>query len=118
MPGGPIPPAPAPHPPAAISAAPLVSKLFTLPAQRIPKFFVLALALVLVAAVGPLSGRFEDAQENETTSFLPGDAESVQALERSSASRAATRPPRSPSSCASGGLTAADRAQAARSQRA
>ena len=29
---------------------------------------------------GPLSGKFEDAQENEATSFLPGDAESVKAL--------------------------------------
>ena len=58
-----------------------MSRLLTLPAQRIPKFFVLALALVLVASVGPFSGKFEDAQENEATSFLPGDAESVQALE-------------------------------------
>ena len=58
-----------------------MTKLLTLPAQRIPKFFVLALALVLVAAVGPFSGKFEDAQENESTSFLPGDAESVKALE-------------------------------------
>ena len=57
-----------------------MSKLLTLPAQRIPKFFVLALALLVVAAVGPFSGQFEDAQENESTSFLPGDAESVKAL--------------------------------------
>ena len=55
--------------------------LLTLPAQRIPKFFVLALALVVVAALSPFSGKFEDAQENEATSFLPGDAESVRALE-------------------------------------
>ena len=34
-----------------------------------------------MAAVGPFSGKFEDAQENESTSFLPGDAESVKALE-------------------------------------
>ena len=51
-----------------------MTRLLTLPAQRIPKFFVLAVALVVVAAIGPLSGQFEDAQENETTSFLPGDA--------------------------------------------
>jgi putative drug exporter of the RND superfamily len=56
-------------------------RLLTLPAQRIPKFFVLALALVVVAGLGPFSGKFEDAQENEATSFLPGDAESVRALE-------------------------------------
>jgi RND superfamily putative drug exporter len=55
-------------------------RLLTLPAQRIPKFFVLALSLVVVMALSPFSGKFEDAQENESTSFLPGDAESVQAL--------------------------------------
>src|SRR5918999_1729679 len=58
-----------------------MSRLLTLPAERIPKFFVLALAVILAASVGPFSGKFEDAQENEATSFLPGDAESVRALE-------------------------------------
>ena len=57
-----------------------MSKLLTLPAQRKPKFFVLALALVVVFALFPASNEFEDAQENEATSFLPGDAESVKAL--------------------------------------
>ncbi len=42
---------------------------------------MLALALVVMAALSPFSGKFEDAQENEATSFLPGDAESVRALE-------------------------------------
>src|ERR671915_1656779 len=57
-----------------------MSRLLTLPAERIPKFFVLALAVILAASIGPFSGKFEDAQENESTSFLPGDAESVRAL--------------------------------------
>ena len=57
-----------------------MAKLLTLPAQRIPKFFVLAASLVVVMALSPFSGKFEDAQENESTSFLPGDAESVRAL--------------------------------------
>src|SRR5262245_45583712 len=57
-----------------------MTKLLTLPAQRIPKFFVLALSLIVVMALSPFSGKFEDAQENEATSFLPGDAESVKAL--------------------------------------
>jgi RND superfamily putative drug exporter len=57
-----------------------VSKLLTLPAQRIPKYFFLAASLLVVLALGPFSGKFEDAQENESTSFLPGDAESVKAL--------------------------------------
>ena len=41
---------------------------------------MLAIALVVVFALFPASGEFEDAQENEATSFLPGDAESVKAL--------------------------------------
>jgi RND superfamily putative drug exporter len=57
-----------------------MTRLLTLPAQRKPKFFVLALSLVVVMALSPFSGKFEDAQENEATSFLPGDAESVRAL--------------------------------------
>jgi putative drug exporter of the RND superfamily len=57
-----------------------MSRLLTLPAQRIPKYFFLAASLVVVMALGPFSGKFEDAQENESTSFLPGDAESVKAL--------------------------------------
>jgi RND superfamily putative drug exporter len=59
-----------------------MSKLLTLPAQRIGKFWVLGICLLIVVAVGgPFSGKFEDAQENETESFLPGDAESVAALQ-------------------------------------
>jgi putative drug exporter of the RND superfamily len=60
-----------------------MSKLLTLPAQRIAKFWVLGACLLLVAVIGgPFSGKFEDAQENETESFLPGDAESVAALKQ------------------------------------
>ena len=69
-----------------------MSKLLTLPAQRRPKFFVLAIALLVVVAVGPFAGKFEDAQDNEATSFLPGDAESVKVLTASKSSRTA-RPP-------------------------
>jgi putative drug exporter of the RND superfamily len=58
-----------------------MSRLLTLPAQRIPKFTVLAVTLVISALIGGMfGGKFEDAQENESTSFLPGDAESVKAL--------------------------------------
>jgi RND superfamily putative drug exporter len=57
-------------------------KLLTLPAQRIPKFWVLGVVLVVALGIGgTFGGKFEDAQENETESFLPGDAESVKALQ-------------------------------------
>ena len=45
------------------------------------KFVVLGLWIVLVVALGPLAGKFESAQQNEPSSFLPGDAESVRVLD-------------------------------------
>ena len=45
------------------------------------KFLVLAAWLVALVALGPLIGQFEAKQRNEPSSFLPGDAESVRALE-------------------------------------
>ena len=54
-----------------------MSRLLTFPAQRRGKFIVLIAALVVVAALSPLSGKFEDAQKNESASFLPGKAESI-----------------------------------------
>src|ERR1700754_2831144 len=89
-----------------------MSRLLTFPAQRTGKFIVLIAALVVVAALSPLSGKFEDAQDNETVEWLPGDAESVKALkaierfpdgEISPAVTVITR---------AGGLTADDRARA------
>jgi RND superfamily putative drug exporter len=58
-----------------------MAKRLTLPAGRRAKWFVLAACLLVVAAVGPLAGKFEKAQKNETSSFLPGGAESVRALD-------------------------------------
>ena len=52
-------------------------------AGRRSKFVALALWIVLVLALGPLAGRFEDVQRNEPSSFLPGAAESVAVLEAS-----------------------------------
>jgi len=57
-----------------------MSRLLTLPAGRRAKFVVAALFLLICLGAGSLSAKFEDAQENDTSSFLPGDAESVKAL--------------------------------------
>jgi RND superfamily putative drug exporter len=57
--------------------------LFTLAAGRRAKWVVFAIWLVaILVAVGPanLPGRFQDAENNEASSFLPGDAESTAAL--------------------------------------
>ncbi len=50
-------------------------------AGRRSKWLVLAAWIVVLAALGPLAGKFESAQENDPASFLPGDAESVRVLE-------------------------------------
>ncbi len=46
-------------------------------------FLVLLAWIVLAAALAPLASKFESAQKNEPSSFLPGDAESVKVLEAS-----------------------------------
>ncbi len=50
---------------------------------RRSKFLVLLAWIVLAAALAPLASKFESAQKNEPSSFLPGDAESVRVLEAS-----------------------------------
>src|SRR4051812_13459467 len=55
--------------------------MLTFPAGRVAKFFVLAAALLVAGGIGgTFASKFEKAQKNETSSFLPGDTESVQAL--------------------------------------
>jgi len=45
--------------------------------------WVVVLVWVVIAAIGgSFAGKFEEGQENEQSSFLPGNAESVQALEQ------------------------------------
>jgi putative drug exporter of the RND superfamily len=58
--------------------------IFARPAGSSAKWVVFAVWLVgIFIAAGPanLPGKFTDAEENESTSFLPGDAESTKALE-------------------------------------
>jgi putative drug exporter of the RND superfamily len=56
--------------------------IFARPATRRAKWVVLAIWLVgmLVAFSFNLPGKLSDAEENESTSYLPGDAESTEAL--------------------------------------
>jgi RND superfamily putative drug exporter len=57
--------------------------LFTFAAGRRSKWIVFAIWFVAIfVAAGPanLPGKFEDAESNEATSYLPGDAESTHAL--------------------------------------
>ena len=57
-----------------------MTRLAALVSGRRTKFAVFFTLLVLAAAAGSQAGGFEDAQENESVSFLPEKAESVKAL--------------------------------------
>ena len=52
-----------------------------LPGGRRTKFAVIGVWLVIAVAIGPLSGKFEDAQENDPADYLPANAESVKAID-------------------------------------
>ncbi len=64
------------------SAARVRRSLLTLPASRRLKWLFLAVWLVIAAVIigNNLPTKFDDAQSNESSSFLPGDAESTKAL--------------------------------------
>ena len=51
------------------------------PGGRRSKFAVVGVWLVVLFAVGPLAGKFEEAQENDPADYLPAKAESVKAIE-------------------------------------
>src|SRR3954453_14711998 len=56
--------------------------LFDLPAGRTAKGVGFFVTLVGFAGFASPGGKFEQAQKNETSSFLPGSAESVKALKQ------------------------------------
>ncbi len=91
-----------------------MSSLFLFPSGRRAKFAVFAVFFVVTAAVGGLfSARFEDAQENDTVSFLPGDTESVKSLEAVQRYPGGELVPAVIVYQRDGGLTAADRRRVA-----
>jgi putative drug exporter of the RND superfamily len=49
---------------------------------RVTKWVVLGFWVVLLGVAGPLAGKLADAQNNETSAWLPGDAESTKALDK------------------------------------
>ncbi len=62
--------------------------LFTFPAGRRAKWIVFAVwffAIFIAAGPANLPGKFEEAENNEATSYLPGDAESTHALDATEA---------------------------------
>ena len=62
-----------------------MTRLLALPAGRRAKWVILAAWLLVLfgSSAANLPGKFSDNERNESTSFLPGDAESTKALEQS-----------------------------------
>src|SRR4051795_10320894 len=88
-----------------------MSRLFLIPSGRRSKFVVFGLTLLVFFGVtAAFAGKFEDAQKNETSSFLPGDAESVKALKAVEQYPEGEVAPAVVIYHRAGGLTAADRA--------
>ncbi|HET8813489.1 MAG TPA: MMPL family transporter [Solirubrobacterales bacterium] len=85
--------------------------LFTLPAGRRAKWVVFGLwfAAIFAAIGADLPGKFEEAENNEATSYLPGDAESTEALSATEALQKGEIAPTVIVFRRDSGLTAADR---------
>jgi RND superfamily putative drug exporter len=92
-----------------------MKKLLMLPAGPRSKWVVLAIWLVAIFAVSgaQLPTKFEDIQKNDSASFLPGDAESTKALEKTEELQGAENVTIVAVYRRDGGLTAADRARIA-----
>jgi putative drug exporter of the RND superfamily len=85
-----------------------------LPGGRRAKFAVVGVWLVLLVAIGPLAGKFEEAQENDPADYLPANAESVRTLDRLEGFPSDDRADAIVVFHRDGGLTGGDRAAIAR----
>jgi RND superfamily putative drug exporter len=96
-----------------------MTRLLTVPSGRRAKWLVLAAWLLVLfgALAANLPGRFADAEKNESTSFLPGDAESTRALQATEELQGAEQAPIVVVYRREGGLRASDRVQIARDRR-
>ncbi len=86
--------------------------MFTFAAGRRVKWIVFAvwfLAIFIAAGPANLPGKFEDAESNEATSYLPGDAESTKALDATESLQKGEIAPAVIIYRRESGLTAADR---------
>ena len=57
-----------------------MSRILTLASGRIARFVVLAVWIVALGGIGSLSGKLENAEKNDSSSFLPGAAESSRVI--------------------------------------
>jgi putative drug exporter of the RND superfamily len=85
--------------------------IFAVPAGRRSKWvvFLIWLAVIFIAFGTNLPGKFSDAEDNESTSFLPGDAESTEVLAKAKALQGGELAPAVIVYRRASGLTDADR---------
>src|SRR5918997_2911877 len=88
-----------------------MASLLAIPAGRRAKWVIAAIWLLAIfgSFAADLPGKFSAAEENESTSFLPGDAESTTALSATKRSQGGELAPMVIVYRREGGLTAADR---------
>src|SRR5215216_6647162 len=58
-----------------------VRRIVSLPSGRWSKWVVLAFWIVVFAVAGPLAGKLNSAQQNDSSAWLPNNAESTQVVE-------------------------------------
>lgn len=97
--------------------ASILNRLAALPTGRRSAFVVLIAWIAIVAAISPLAAKLTDVQENETSQWLPGNAESLEVTRAQESFAADEAVPAVIIYHRDGGLTADDR-QAIEQQRA
>src|SRR5512144_3018684 len=91
-----------------------MARLLSLAAGRRTRWLVVLAWIVIGGVAGSFAGRFEEAQKNEPSSFLPGKAESVEALEQLKRFPSGEVTPAVAVYRRGSGLTSADRAKITR----
>jgi len=90
-----------------------MKRFITFPAGRKARFAIVAIWLIAIVGIGAanLPGKFTEAENNESSSYLPGDAESTLALEKTEKLTDGEQAGLVIAYSRDGGLTAADRRQ-------
>ena len=87
----------------------MISFLCAISVGRRRRWLVFGVALVLIAGAAPLGTKFQNAQQNDPSAFLPAGAESVRSLDQQRRFPSGAETPAVTVFHRDGGLTAADR---------